>query len=494
MRVKIKNLGLVFILFLGMNTAFAQWDTTWIKTYGGNRDDVANDMILTPDNGFLIIGSTSSFGFDNSQMYFLKLDSIGNIMWSKSHGGEQQEVGTSLIQTSDGGYLGVGYTNSWGEGGFDIFIVKLDANGNLEYEAVKGGFDWDFAWDVIETAPGKFVIAAETQSFGNGNTDGWLLQFDEATKTFDWETTVGSAGAENLKAVTKGNNNDFFAVGMGHQNSPNDSDIMVVKFNSVGDSISTFFYGDTLLDFGNDIVKMANGSFGITGVRHFAGNNPAISVLQIDSFGGTEFDTTWSMSFPYGEGRKITETLNSRLVISGVVDLTSSNSDMYLAYSLPSSFFFSTGATLGGASNQKEASNALINLEAGGFAISGVTNGFNNTYSEILMYKTNVDCVTFSNDFDNIKDSVNVVGIQTPTTQKTLTSYNSSTGEFTILSGSQDFIFELYNLSGQLVSQGTLKLNQPNRITRNSTSGLFIIKVTGVNNSEQLTQLLYLSQ
>ncbi|MGB1004597.1 MAG: hypothetical protein ACPGVC_10215, partial [Salibacteraceae bacterium] len=146
--------------------AFGQIDSTWTKVYGGNREDKAHDIISTADSGFLVIGSTSSFGFDNSQMYFLKLDSLGNIMWSKSHGGTGQESGKSVIQTKDGGFLGVGYTSSWGSGGFDLLLVKLNANGNLEYERYFGGADWDFANDVIETDSNMFVIAGETQSFG----------------------------------------------------------------------------------------------------------------------------------------------------------------------------------------------------------------------------------------------------------------------------------------------------------------------------------------
>lgn len=211
---------LLFLMNFGFISTYAQYDTTWIKTYGGNRNDQALDLIRTPDYGFLTIGSTSSFGFDNSQMYFLKLDSIGNIMWSKSHGGSGQEWGTSVILTSDGGYLGVGYTNSSGAGGFDIFIVKLDSNGNLEYERVKGGIDWDFAWDVIEVNPGEYVIAAETQSYGNGESDAWLLKYNENTDAFDWETTIGTSGYENFKAVALGANGDLMAAGIGkrHQN------------------------------------------------------------------------------------------------------------------------------------------------------------------------------------------------------------------------------------------------------------------------------------
>jgi len=401
-------------------------------------------------------------------------------MWSKSHGGDGQESGSSVIQTSDGGYLGVGFTNSWGNGGFDIFMVKLDANGNLEYEEVKGGFDWDFAWDVIEPSPGKFVIAAETQSFGNGNTDGWLLQFDEASRTWDWETTIGTPETENLKAVAKGNNNDFFAVGLGHANDPTDDDIMLVKFNSSGNSVWTKFYGDTLLDYGNDIIKMTDGHYGITGVREIEGYNPGVAVLKVGDDGVIDFDTNWSANdFQFGEGFRIMEIPTSRICIAGTVNKYSGNNDMYLSYSYPTLKLHEKGNTHGKNANDWGTSGLYLNNQ--GFLLAGHTNAYDNSFLNILTVKTDTAVqIDDPNGFYFNEDSINITGIiqQRGVTQNI--QYNTVTNVITI-DDVTNCNYILIDLVGRVIKKGrfnsSLSLNP-----LGLAPGLYIIHVFNENN------------
>lgn len=480
MRLNVKHLVPILLLLFISSGINAQWDTTWTQTYGGNRDDNANDIILTPDSGFLLVGSTSSFGFDNSQMYFLKLDSNGGIMWSKSHGGDGQESGTSVIQTSDGGFLAVGYTNSWGEGGFDVFMVKLDANGNLEYEEVKGGLDWDFAWDVIEPSPGKFVVAAETQSFGNGNTDGWLLQFDEATRSWDWETTIGTAATENFKAVSKGANNDFFVTGMGYNVTPSDTDIMVVRFNLTGDSIWAKFYGDTLKDFGNDIIKMNDGNYGITGLRSIEGQNPGIAVLKIDSLGDIVFDTSWAASnFEYSEGYKVLEIPTSRMCISGTITKFSGNSDMYLAYTYPGIEYFEHGNTHG--RNFLDWGTSALYLNNQGFIIAGHTDGYDNSFLDILTVKTDMLInLDQPNQFQFNEDSVNITGVEPAFYNNSNFLYNTSSNTISI-DNSNTYDFFIVDLLGREVTKG--KFNSSLNLQDISlNTGMYIINIYSTDN------------
>ena len=306
MRTNLNHIVLLLITFFISLGSFAQWDTTWIKTYGGNRDDKAFDIVQSNDNGFLVIGSTSSFGFDNSQMYFLKLDSTGAIMWSKSHGGTGQESGQSVIQTSDGGYFGVGYTNSWGAGGFDFFMVKLDSNGNMEYEDYYGGSDWDFAWDVVEVAPNQYVIAGETQSYGAGSKDGWIIKYNGLTQTVDWDKTVGNNTPEYFKAITLGENDNLIAVGGGIKNGRIDEDVMVTKFNSLGDTIWNKYYGDTLQDYANDVIWMSNGSYALTGAKTQLSDTTVVNLMKLDTLGAILQQDKWGVG-PYEKaiGNKI---------------------------------------------------------------------------------------------------------------------------------------------------------------------------------------------
>ncbi len=489
-----KNIMYIVLFSIGLlfnaENSFAQWDTTWIQTYGGNRDDNAMDMVVTDDNGFLIIGSTSSFGFDNSQMYFLKLDSAGNIMWSKSHGGDGQEWGTSVIKTSDNGYLGVGYTSSWGAGGFDVFIVKLDVNGNLEYEAVHGGVDWDFAWDVIEPTPGKYVIAAETQSFGNGNSDGWLLQFDDATRTIDWETTIGTEATENLKSVTKGNNSDFFAVGLGHSTNRIDDDIMLIRFSANGDSLNSYFYGDTLLDYGNDLIQLNDSNIAITGVHEVSGVNPGIAVLKVDTLGGIVFDTLWS-SFQSSEGMAIMEIDSLRIAITGTVEIYPGNTDIFAGYTYPGNYYPQISATLG--SLDEDQGIAFQFLGADGFIFSGTTNGYENSFSEILLFKTNKLCFTDNNDFKINKDSSTILNTNALSKKLVEVKYISALNEICIQNSYENFHFELFDLMGKKIISGNLSIENPFSLTsKNLSSGYYVISAISMNGLQQIQLLIFI--
>ncbi|ACI20028.1 hypothetical protein [Dictyoglomus thermophilum] len=102
----------------------------WEKTFGGKSDDVAASVQQTSDGGYIVAGGTASFGAGRVDVYIIKLDKDGNKMWEKTFGGSDNDLACSIQQTSDGGYIVAGGTTSFGAGGIDVYIIKLDSNGN----------------------------------------------------------------------------------------------------------------------------------------------------------------------------------------------------------------------------------------------------------------------------------------------------------------------------------------------------------------------------
>ena len=102
----------------------------WAKTIGGSYDDIANSIIQSNDGGYVVAGMYS-FGERHSNFYVVKLDSSGNVLWTKTIGGSDYDFAYSIIQSSDGGYVVAGYTESFGAGGYDFYLVKLDSNWNV---------------------------------------------------------------------------------------------------------------------------------------------------------------------------------------------------------------------------------------------------------------------------------------------------------------------------------------------------------------------------
>ena len=138
------------------------------KAIGGPEDEEGNSLIQTSDGGYAIAGSTTSFGAGGADVYVVKLDAKGNLQWTKTIGGPKDDRGFSLIQTSDGGYAIAGFTISFGAGSGDVYVVKLDANGNLQWTKTIGGPASEEGNFLIQTSDGGYAIAGYTGSFGAG--------------------------------------------------------------------------------------------------------------------------------------------------------------------------------------------------------------------------------------------------------------------------------------------------------------------------------------
>ena len=137
-------------------------------------------MVTTSDGGYAIAGSTSSFGAGTYDFWLVKTDSHGNVVWDRTYGMEGGEEANSLVTTSDEGYAIAGYTYSFGTGDSDVWLVKTDASGNMEWNKAYGDEDFmDEASSLIATSDGGYAIAVYTHSFGAGGSDFWLVKTDE---------------------------------------------------------------------------------------------------------------------------------------------------------------------------------------------------------------------------------------------------------------------------------------------------------------------------
>jgi hypothetical protein len=173
----------------------ANGNLQWTKTIGGPGDEIGFSLIQTSDGGYAIAGSTGSFGAGWYDVCAVKLDANGNLQWTKTIGGKDFEGGYSLIQTSDGGYAIAGYTESFGAGGRDVYVIKLDAKGNLQWTKTIGGLDDEIGHSLIQTSDGGYAIAGSTYSFGAGWADVYVVKLD-ANGNLQWTKTIGGKDFE----------------------------------------------------------------------------------------------------------------------------------------------------------------------------------------------------------------------------------------------------------------------------------------------------------
>ena len=157
---KILFILLLTIPFIGFGQGFE-------KTFGGANFDLGYSVQPTSDGGYIITGSTESYGNGDADVYLVKTDANGDSLWTKTFGGASQDYGSSLQLTSDGGYIIAGRT-TYGNGDKDVYLIKTDANGDSLWTKTYGGSSVDFGFLCTQTTDGGYIITGATESFGNG--------------------------------------------------------------------------------------------------------------------------------------------------------------------------------------------------------------------------------------------------------------------------------------------------------------------------------------
>lgn len=174
------NQRIFLLLFLFLPGFFlAQTDTAVVMTYGGDYYDEGFQIIELIDNGFMVVGTTGSNQTTNTDFYLLKLDENFECVWNRTYGSEFVEWGKSIIQDAEGNILLCGYTNGYEALGYDILVIKLNANGDVIWQNTYGGDDWDFADKIVEYPGNGYLVCGHTYSGVSGNSDGYRLWIDQ---------------------------------------------------------------------------------------------------------------------------------------------------------------------------------------------------------------------------------------------------------------------------------------------------------------------------
>ncbi len=179
----------IWILKLGND-----FNIEWQKAYGGNGvDNVGNENSIcqTSDGGYVLAGYTKSFGASESDIWILKLNSDGTTNWQKRYGGNSYDRANSIQQTSDGGYIVAGSTWSFGANG-SVLVLKLNSNGTTNWQKVYGGTSYDYGYLIKEVSIGGYIVLGQTYSFG-GNGEIWILRLNN-NGSISWQKRYGGNG------------------------------------------------------------------------------------------------------------------------------------------------------------------------------------------------------------------------------------------------------------------------------------------------------------
>jgi hypothetical protein len=371
------------LLFVSSALALEPGDTLWTRTYGGGLWEYAYCVQQTNDGGYIIVGSTGSFpaGFD---VYMVKTDADGDTLWTRKYGGSAGDVGFWIQQTTDGGYIVAGFTNSFGAGNNDVYLVKTDVNGDSLWTRTYGGSNHEMAQCVRQTSDGGFVVAGHTLSFGAGQYDVWLLKTDANGDTL-WTRTYGGADAEWGYSVEQTTDGGYILAGFTYSFGAGDRDFYLVKTDANGDTLWTRTYGGAEWDVAYSVEQTSDGGYILTGETVSFG--PAwedVWLLKTDPNG----DTLWTRVYGGGDwdgGYCVRQTADGGyLVTGGTWSFGAGDGDFYVLKTDPNGDTTWT-RTYGG--NQDDYGWCGQQTADGAYILVGETSSFGSGNSDMYLLK-----------------------------------------------------------------------------------------------------------
>jgi hypothetical protein len=164
-------------------------DSLWSKVYGGPDYEDVESVRQTADKGFIIIGTTSSYGAGQEDVWLIKTDSKGDTIWTRTFGGDSNDIGENIQVTDDGGFIIIGTTASYGLGGNDIWLIKTDSIGTIQWSKTFGDESDDEGFGVLQTNDTGYILGGNSSSLGGV----WLIKTNSEGDT-SWTKTFNLPG------------------------------------------------------------------------------------------------------------------------------------------------------------------------------------------------------------------------------------------------------------------------------------------------------------
>jgi len=232
----------ILTLLISCKTELEPHNLVWSQTFGGSGGDHAKSVQQTADGGYILAGCTQSYGAGNSgDAWLVKTDATGVEQWSQTFGGSRYDAAESVQQTTDGGYILAGYSESYGAKSFgfgvgandNAWLIKTDAMGVEQWSQTFGGSKDDYIYFVQQTTDGGYILAGRTESYGAVSKNAWLIKTD-ATGVEQWSQTFGGISIDWIYSVQQTTDGGYILAGYTDSYGAGYGDAWLIKTDAAG--------------------------------------------------------------------------------------------------------------------------------------------------------------------------------------------------------------------------------------------------------------------
>jgi hypothetical protein len=478
-RKNLNNMKKITLTFCVLFCVFiqAQPPSRFFNKYGGNGIDVGYSVKQTKDKQYVVAGSTSSYGAGNTDFYLIRIDSMGFVMWERTYGGFNNDVANSVIQLADSGYAMAGFSNSFGNGGYDAVIIRTDKNGNQLWLKSFGGLDWDFGYGIVQISDGSLMMCGSTASFGNGKIDGFVTKFSLAGDLL-WEKYYGGTEDDELKAIINTKDNQIACVGYTKSLGDLNGNGYFIKLNLNGDTIFTRNFGAKYKDYATDLHQLKNDDYVIVGAKTFAIDSTKTHsyFAHYNSLGNFKHDSSFYHSTANENYVGVTvlkrDTFSVVYLRNVPVPNFAMQGNVFIHH--PSGFYFQVNS-FGG--SQDETFYSIDATADSGFVCVGTTKSFNAINGDVIFYKIFIakDSVIFRYD--------NIIGIKENPIEKAeikLKNLDGNLYQIDLISEKRRLLI-LTDLYGNVIYKRNIESKSELVELSKYNIGVYILTITSLN-------------
>jgi hypothetical protein len=284
--------------FSGKDVYAVQLDATgnvkWNKSVGGMGDEFGSSIVQIKDGGYIVTGATTSIGADGENVYAVKFDSSGNMKWKRTIAGTKYTHGSSIILTNDGGYAIGGYKDATADSHgktahYDFSIIKLDSAGNTKWNKTIGGAGSKLPYAMVQTKDGGYAVTGAIDSSTINNEDVFVVKIDTGGN-LQWAKTFGGASKDIGAAIIQTNGGGYAVTGATKSSGAGSFDVYVITLDATGKTIWTKTIGGEGDDEGESIVQTADGGFAIGGFTNaYKTSDYRFYAIKLDALGNIQW-------------------------------------------------------------------------------------------------------------------------------------------------------------------------------------------------------------